>query len=404
MADAQERVQTLLDDLVRRDVERGVQAAAYLDGTLVVDAWAGVADAVTGRLVGGDTLFTVFSVTKGITATVIHLLAARDQLTYDTPVADVWPEFAAHGKDRITVRHVLTHTAGIPQMPPDVNPGRLCDWEGMCGAIAALRPLWEAGTQTGYHSWTFGWILGEVARRVDGRPIAQIVQEDVCRPLGIDSLYFGIPDAAEPHVAVLEDAPARRLPDLSRKVAKLARGHYGWRTIVRRAVTGMGTATHRNKLARAAEPPAIASSSAVYNRPDVRRATLPAGGGIMNARALARHYAAQAGGTEDGTVLLTPERVRLASALQTDEVDLVLGVAMRKGLGYLLGGPFSPMGERITAFGHPGAGGSIGFADPAYRFAFGLTKNRMTARAATEDTAYLVAREVRRALGIPEGP
>jgi CubicO group peptidase (beta-lactamase class C family) len=138
VADVQGAVQTLLDALVRTNRERGLQVAVYLDGDLVVDAWAGLADPATGQPVDGETLFTAFSATKGITATVIHLLAERGQLAYDDPVTTYWPEFAAHGKARITVRHVLTHTAGVPQMPRAIP---VSDWAGQCRATAALVPL-----------------------------------------------------------------------------------------------------------------------------------------------------------------------------------------------------------------------------------------------------------------------
>src|SRR5262249_30235725 len=152
----------------------------------------GLADSATGRKVDGDTLFVVFSCTKGITATVIHQLAERGLLDYDAPVAGYWPEFARNGKGGITVRQLLTHAAGVPQIPESLTPDNMSDWERVCRAVADLTPLWEPGTKIGYHAVTYGWILGEVARRADGRPFGQIVQEEICRPLGIDSLFVGI--------------------------------------------------------------------------------------------------------------------------------------------------------------------------------------------------------------------
>ena len=373
MADAQQRAQAVLDDLTGSGHECGLQVAAYLEGKLVVDAWSGIAVAETGQPVDGETLFTVFSCTKGITATVVHLLADRGHLYYDDPITRYWPEFGARGKESVTVRQALTHTAGIPQMPDGVTPEDMCDWDGMCRAIADLEPLWPPGTRTGYHGLTYGWILGEVVRRVHSRPIAQVVQEEICRPLGIDSLFFGIPDAVEPRVAALENGPAPETPPLP------------------------------DSLRLRALPPAVTPSRRVYNRPDVRRASIPGAGGIMNARALAGHYAALAGADPAGMSLLSPERLKLATTLQTQEVDLAIGEPVRKGLGYFLGGPLSAMGDRITAFGHPGAGGSIGFADPEHRFAFALTKNRLIwTDPPGETAACLVAREVRAALGIPE--
>lgn len=370
MSNAQEAVQALLDDLITSDVERGLQVAAYLDGQRIVDAWAGLADPLTGQAVDGETLFTVFSSTKGVTATVIHLLAERGQLGYDDPIATHWPEFAAHGKGGITVRHALAHTAGIPQLPPDVA---LTDWEGMCCAIADLSPLWEPGTRPAYHGLTFGWILGEVARRADGRPIDRIVSEDMCRPLGITSLFLGIPDDAERRVATLENDPS---------------------------------------IANAPDPPAgslfaralpdTKSWDEVFNRPAIRRAVIPAAGGIMNARSLGRHYAALIRNGVDDVRLLPAERMEGATALHTAETDLVTGIPSRKALGYALGRPTSAMGERASAFGHTGYGGSIGFADPEYGFAFALTKNRLVASAPGAGAAEQVAATVRRALGIPE--
>lgn len=373
MADVQAQIQTLLDDLVSCGIERGIQVAAYLDGKMVLDAWSGIADPATGTPVDGETLFTVFSCTKGVTATVIHQLAERGALDYDAPVASYWPEFGTHGKEGITLRQILSHTAGVPQMPPGGRPSDMCDWDGVCYAIADLTPLWEPGTATGYHGLTYGFILGEVARRVDGRAIARIVQEEICLPLGITSLYFGIPDAAEPRVAPLEN-------DRS----------------VDEAPAPPPEALFERSM------PGLFSANVTFNLPEIRRASIPAGGGIMNARALARHYAALVGDGADGMRLLTPERVRIATTLQTEASDLVTGVAGRKALGYALGGPLSPYGERITAFGHGGYGGATGFADPDYRFAFALAKNRLAIDMPGESAANRVASATRAALGIPE--
>jgi CubicO group peptidase (beta-lactamase class C family) len=368
MAVVQAAVQALLDDLVARDVERGIQVAAYLDGRMVLDAWAGVADPATGRSVDGDSLFTVFSCSKGVTATVIHLLAERDKLAYDDPIAHYWPEFAAHGKDQITIRHALTHTAGLPKTPRGDRSGppgaMMADWDAMCRGIVDLTPLWEPGTQTGYHALTFGWLLGEVARRADGRPIEQIVAQDICAPVGIDSLFFGIPDGVEERVAPLEND---------------------------KSFLEGPSATDESR-----------GIPLVFNRPDIRRGVIPAGGGIANARSLARHYAALVGDGVDGVRLLPAERIRTATTVQTEAPDLVLGREIRKGLGYFLGMYDSAMSERPTAFGHPGHGGTIGFADPEHRFAFALTKNRLAAANPGEGTVNKVARATRAALGIPE--
>src|SRR5476651_2611633 len=142
----QEKIQTLLNTLVAEGKERGAQVAVYIDGKLAVDAWAGVADDRTGAAVDGDTLFPVFSTTKGIFSTVIHILAERGKIDYDAPIAKYWPEFAANGKEAITMRHALSHTAGIPYMPDDVTREQLYDWDFMCAAVAELKPSWPTGT------------------------------------------------------------------------------------------------------------------------------------------------------------------------------------------------------------------------------------------------------------------
>ena len=251
-------VQKVIDGLVESGEETGLQVAAYVDGELVVDAWAGVADEVSRKPVNGDTLFTSWSTTKGFVSTCIHILADRGLIDYDTPVDTYWPEFAAHGKDKITVRHALTHSSGIPQMPEDVTLEMMTDWKAMCAAIADLKPLWTPGTTTRYHFWTWGWIIGEVIRRVDGRPISQFVQEELCQPLGINDFYLGIPDIVEHRIAPLreEQTPDAKVPKPDDLVLRVT-------------------------------PPQITCAEAV-NRPDVRRACIPAIGGIMNARAIAR--------------------------------------------------------------------------------------------------------------------
>ncbi|MGE0544026.1 MAG: serine hydrolase domain-containing protein [Dehalococcoidia bacterium] len=372
-AKATAAVQALLDELVADGTELGLQAVVYRNGEVVIDAAAGIADRESGRPVDGDTLFTVFSVSKGVTATCIHLLAERGRLSYDDPIARYWPAFAAEGKGQVTIRDALTHRAGLPHLPEGITPEGLCDWEGVCDGIAALSPLWEPGTETGYHAYSFGWILGEVLRRIDGRPIATFVQEEICAPINAPDIYFGIPDAVESRVATLENAPRPEGMPLPPPDALILR----------------------------AIPPEVGTTGQVFNRADVRRAAIPAAGGIMSARSLARHYAALIGEV-DGVRLLPAERIAAATALQTDATDVVIGVPTRKGLGYFLGGPRSPMSERISAFGHPGAGGSIGFADPEYGLAVGFTKNMLRAALdPTQASAYRVGQKIREALGIP---
>ena len=185
----------MLASLVEDTPEIGLQVAAYLDGKLVIDAWAGMADPAAGKPVDGDTLFMLSSTTKGVTATCLHLCVEKHGLSYDMPIVEVWPEFGAHGKQNATLRMALAHQTGVPQTPVGYTPEWLPDWDRMCRGIADLVPMFPLGERTAYHSLNYGYINGEILRRVDGRTIAQFLQEEICKPLGIDGAYLGVPDS-----------------------------------------------------------------------------------------------------------------------------------------------------------------------------------------------------------------
>ncbi|MEI8246228.1 MAG: serine hydrolase domain-containing protein [Lentisphaerota bacterium] len=341
---AQRYIQELLNDLVERNIDRGIQVAAYLNGRLVIDAWAGIADPSTGREVTGETLFPVFSAGKGITATAIHILAGQGKLDYDTPIAACWPEFGKHGKDRITLRQALSHTAGLPYMPFSKDVSEVCDWELMCRKIADLQPLWEPGAKTFYHAITFSWIVGETARRQDGRNISAIIQDEVCRPLGIDSIFIGIPDALADHVAMLDIpvyGPEQPAPVFDQSI-----------------------------------PPWVCPLEVFMNDPEVRRACIPASNGIMNARGIARHYASLIRDGVEGVRLLSAEAVREATALTSPAGIPVAELPNKFGLGYGLYGPEENYGQ---IFGHGGYGGTVGIADARTGLTVGVTKNRTCA-------------------------
>jgi CubicO group peptidase (beta-lactamase class C family) len=358
MRDVQATVLGVVERVIAEGRERGVQVAAYLHGELVVDAWAGVADAATGQPVDGETVFPVFSCSKGVAATVLHLLAERGQIDYDMPVAAAWPEFAAAGKAGITVRHVLSHTAGLALIPPGYSCTDLQDWSTVCAAIAGWPPATVPGTVTEYHALTYGWLVGEIARRVDGRPFKQILEEEIVAPLGLaDSLYMGIPDSAEPRVAVLDALFATELPpdDTPQSV-----------------------------------PNSLQPLHVMMNRADARRVCQPASNGIMNARALARHYAALLPGGVDGVALLPPSRVRTATQSQRPPHDPNAETTAHFGLGYAING---------TEFGHGGYGGATGFADPATGLTVGLTKNLFSTNGAEGE----ILQALREGLGLADG-
>lgn len=332
MSSIQQKIQSLLDQLVKEGEERGAQVAAYHEGDLIVDASAGVADSCSGKPVTGETLFPVFSVTKGLVATMAHMLVEQGHLEYETRLAEVWPEFGVNGKSEITLRQALNHTAGLANMPMGIGRQELGDWEAMCRAIADLQPTSVPGTETVYHAITYGWIVGETMRRVDGRPFAKMLDEMICQPLGITSIFVGLPESRDSDVAFLESALEESvLPpiDTPQAVPAWVQPLHTW-----------------------------------MNRADARRACIPASNGIMNARAVAKHYAALVPGGMDGVELLPPKRLQLALEISDPEPS-------SRSMGYILGGFTS-----TEAFGHGGFGGSHAFADPKNRFSFAFVRNR----------------------------
>jgi CubicO group peptidase (beta-lactamase class C family) len=373
-------VQQAIEAAIASGREIGVQVAAYHRGRLVVDAWGGVADPATGRRVDGDTLFNVYSVTKAVAATAVHILVDRGQLDYDAPVASYWPEYGARCKGETTVRHVLTHRAGIPQMPEGVTPERMCDWEWMTRAIADLPPLAAPGAATLYLSMTFGWILGELVRRADPkhRSLGRFVREEIAQPLGIADLWIGIPDEVEPRIARQMDAmvpiPSEYLPPLF----------------------------------LASMPPAVALTPPIFERADVRRAEVAGVGGIFTARSEARFWAMLANGGElDGVRLLSRELVATlntprANSEERDPVMFGFPIPITIG-GYWLGGEHPPVCsvKNPRAICHPGQGGSIGWADPDSELAVAICHNRLFNPTTREEDAILpIADAVREALGL----
>ena len=350
MSEVQTQVQEAIDQLVESGAERGVQVAVYRHGEQIVDAVAGVTDPTTGRPVTADTVFYNFSIVKGATATVAHVLAERGLFGYDTPVAELWPEFGTHGKQAVTVRRVLDHSAGVPGIPPDTTPEDLCDWDKMCAAVADAEPWWEPGTKVGYHAYTFGYIIGEIVRRTTGKPISQVLREEVAGPLGVaEELWFGMPVSEHHRLARLEDAPGAE---------------------------EMAAAMPPDLPMFKAGPLTVFPTAQLGNRTDILEADIPAGG-KTSARAIARMYAALLGEV-DGVRLLSPERLRAATAVSTSGTDEVFGMPSAWGLGYSIGLLGSTPQDSPTAFGVGGAGGSFAYGDTASGIAFAVTKNRLT--------------------------
>jgi CubicO group peptidase (beta-lactamase class C family) len=358
VSDIQQRVQDAVDDLVGTGTELGLQVAAFRDGEQVVDVVAGT-DAA-GRVLRPDTPVHAMSAGKGVVATVVHVLAERGVLGYDTRIAELWPEFGVHGKQSATIRHALTHSVGVPALPEDATLDLLCDWDAVCAAIAGTKPVWEPGSRAGYHAQTWGFIVGEIVRRATGRPISQALRDEVSGPLGVaGELFFAVPADDLDRVARLEEAP--------------------------------GYSETLLQMFGSPVPPTID----FLNDPKALSANIPAGG-IMSARAVARMYAAVLSEV-DGVRLVPERRLREISAIAYEGPDVVVGIPTLLALGYGIGRPGAadPQASR-TVFGMPGMGGSAAYADTATGTAFGLTTTRlhMGVAPALERIGNLVAEAV----------
>ncbi|WP_257538608.1 serine hydrolase [Sphingobium sp. CFD-1] len=359
--------------------EIGIQVAAYLGEELVIDCWAGVADRESGRPVDADTLFNVFSVSKAVVSTAVHVQAEKGLVEYDRPIADYWPEFAQNGKETITVRDALNHHTGTPQMPPGTTPESMCDWDFMARGIAGLTPILPRD-KPAYQAMSFGWVLGEVVRRTDPqcRDFGRFVQEEICEPYGITDLWIGMPDEAERRVATLVDeGSSASFPDDSYFAMAL--------------------------------PNNVRLIPDVFERPAVRRAAVAAVGGIFNARSEARFWAIWAnGGALDGKRLLSKERVDAAclpraNSEAPDPVYFNAPMPLSQG-GFWMYSPTTPLtcpakGERTICV--PGAGGSLGWADPDTGLAVAFCHNRMMRPRSCEDhPLYEIADVIRSSLGV----
>lgn len=308
--------------------EVGASVAVMIDGELVVDLWAG--RATDERAWERDTLVNVWSSTKGATALAAHMLAERGLLDFEAPVAQYWPEFAAAGKASVPVRYLLTHQAGLNAMPAGTSNESMFDWDHMVGVLAASEPQWEPGSKHEYHALTFGWLVGEVVHRVSGRTPGDFIRDEIAGPLGID-FEVGLPASEDGRVASILRDPSQ---------AELIAG-------------------------------------VDWNSRACRAAQIPAANGHANARSLATMYGALARGGELGGVrLLSPEAVERAGALQVHGLE-ASGFHMYRTLGFMR--RFAQDGDvrPESTWGHAGAGGSQGFADPERRLGFGYAMSQM---------------------------
>lgn len=331
-----------------RGLEVGASFAAVVDGEMVVDVWAGHADAKATRPWQQDTLVNVYSTTKAMASLCTLMLVDRGALDLDDPVAKHWPEFAQAGKDGIRVRHLLSHTSGLPGWSEPITVDDLFDWDRATGLLAAQSPWWEPGSQSGYHALSHGFLLGEVVRRADGRTLGTFYREEVAEPLGVD-FHIGLPEQHEP-----------RLGEMVPPETALGAGAFSADSIAARVLTN---------------PPMTGD---VANRREWRAAEIPAANGQGNARAVARVAGALArGGQQDGVRLLSAKTLEKILEEQCYGQDLVLGMPIRWGLGFGLPSKEIPISMNSRVFFWGGWGGSLVVVDLDARTGFSYVMNKM---------------------------
>ena len=334
--------------------EVGASFAATVDGEPVVDLWGGFADAARARPWERDTIVNVFSTTKAMTALSAHLLVDRGLLDLNAPVARYWPEFARAGKETLPVRYVLNHSAGLAAIRTPLPTEALYDWPRMAEALAGESPWWEPGSTSGYHAMTFGYLVGELVRRITRKTLGRFFHGEVAAPLGAD-FHIGLAETEDHRVAEMI-AP----------------------TLAETAAAGQrATLDPESLLGKVMSNPPVTPS--VANRRAWRAAEIPAANGHGNARSVARVMSALAcGGTLRARRLLGTETITRAIEPQFDGTDMVLGIPMRWGHGFMLSSPRLPLGPNPHTFGHGGWGGSLGVADLDARVSWAYVMNKMS--------------------------
>lgn len=351
----------------KRSAVGGAAVAVYHHGELVVDVWTGERDAA-GTPWGRDTMAMSFSTTKGVVATVVHRLVDRGVLDWDEPIATYWPEFAAHGKETITLRHLLTHQAGLHQVRTLVaDTEGLLAWDDMVKVLAEAEPAWEVGTRSGYHALTYGWLVGEVIRRATGLSVNEAVQREIVEPLGLDGMYVGTPEVNRGRIAdlLVDPKDSARLLKVLRGLARFDRYAPLYEALVVDDFLDVATTAH------------------------IHDAELPAANGVFTARSLARMYAALATPDAfDGPPFLSPETLAEATRVQTTigpsgdgrsgtrvGRDAAVLLDMRWRLGYHMAA--TSKGVLPHGFGHFGFGGSGAWGDPDSGLAVAMVLNQV---------------------------
>jgi CubicO group peptidase (beta-lactamase class C family) len=349
----------------RRGRPGGAAVCVYHRGEVVVDCWGGTRDEA-GSPWQPDTVAMSYSTTKGVASTLLHVLADRGLVDYEAPVAEYWPEFAAGGKARVSVRQVLCHEAGLYRIRDMIDGAeRLLDWQHMTQAVARSAPCHEPGAAHGYHGWTFGWLVGGIVERVAGRSFTQVLEAELVRPLDLDGCFVGMPAGQMHRRAQLIHA---------RRMAQLRPNDLIPRTgrILNRALGFARVPIDLSHAHAALVPPGIERLD--FGSEAWAAATVPAANGMFTARSLARLYAMLAGGGEiDGVRVLSRATVERASQVQNRGIGRVVPYPLHWRLGYHR---VNTLGVRVPrGFGHSGFGGSGAWADPDRHLALGLVLN-----------------------------
>ncbi len=346
--------------------EIGAAFSAYHRGERVVDLWGGIADRTTGRTWDEDTIVLVFSTTKGLTAMCAHHLADSGALDFASPVVEYWPEFGAAGKSTITVEQLISHQAGLYDVDEPLTLADALAWNPIVEALAAQAPMWEPGTQHGYHAVTYGWLVGEVVRRISGRSLGTYFADEIVKPLGA-SAWIGLPESEESRVAPLvsmQEAMAEQSAATGgdpEQMRELIAQFMGPGTVLGRAL---------------AAPNGAFADQDVWNSRAVRAAEIPAANGVADARSIARLYAGTIGEV-DGIRIVSAKQLDAAITQRTHGPNSVLmGMDIQFGLGFMVRSSLMPLGGP-RSFGHFGAGGSMGWADPDADLAMGYVMNKM---------------------------
>jgi CubicO group peptidase (beta-lactamase class C family) len=357
--------------------EVGAACCVYVGGRPVVDLWGGLADSETRRPWNEDTIAVVASTTKGATAICAHLLAARGELDVDAPVVEYWPEFGAGGKDRIPVRWLLSHQAGLPLVDGPLTFEEACAWDPVIRALEAQKPLWEPGTEHVYHSITFGYLIGELVRRISGKSLGTFFADEVAGPLGLNA-WIGLPEEQEVKAARIEYSEPPTLETLTAGMIETTGLDADTVTRWIQAVWGEDSVQARaGSLGGAFDLTSDLNAQRAY-----RAAEIPAGNMLTDARSVARMYAATVSEV-DGIRLLDPATVERAIEVQTDktrmhslpaDLDVPANRSFYMSLGFWRSCPPMPL-VGPNSFGHPGSGGSVGFGDPDAEVGFGYVMN-----------------------------